>query len=380
MYTAIIRLKFLKIGSLKPSECYHAELEKNSWQADAAQLGAVQHLDRLYAQLTTPRVEPEGLFAKLKAQFVQAEIEPIKGLYFWGGVGRGKTWLMDLFYESLPLENKKRVHFHRYMQSVHQHLKRLHDQQDPLAVVAQGFAAEYRVLCFDEFFVSDIGDAMLLAGLLKALFARGVVLVTTSNTQPDNLYKNGLQRARFLPAIELIKQHTDVVNLDAGNDYRLRTLGKGDTYYVPADEAADAKLLARFKQLATGKQEMHAEIDVLGRIIFTRAEADGVVWFEFDDICDGPRSNADYIELARLYHTVMLSGVPIFTDQNNDPARRFIELVDEFYDSNVNLILSAQSQPHELYQGHRLADVFQRTNSRLIEMQSSEYLSGGQKA
>lgn len=293
----------------------------------------------------------------------------------WGGVGRGKTVLMDLFFESLPFDAKRRMHFHRFMQYVHRELKALGGVSDPLLNVADRFAAEVRVICFDEFFVSDIGDAMILGELMAALFERGVTLVATSNIPPDGLYENGLQRSRFVPAIAMLKAHTTVLNVDGGTDYRLRVLERAEIYHYPLDEAADASLGASFIALAPDPPQDNVTLDIEGRPIQARRCAEDVVWFDFAAICDGPRSQNDYIELARIFHAVIISDVPQFTRRTEDLARRFISLVDEFYDHSVKLILSAEVGLESLYQGERLSFEYERTKSRLLEMQSHDYLA-----
>ena len=282
---------------------------------------------------------------------------------------------MDLFYETLAVDAKKRIHFHRMLQDVHGRLARLGDIEDPLDKVAAEIAADIRVLCFDEFFVSDIGDAMILGRLLDGLFRRGVTLVATSNSAPDDLYREGLQRQRFLPAIDALKQHTRVVKMDDGVDYRLRLLQKAGTFLVPDDDAARAKLQQFFDDSASSQIQTNHTVTVYGRDIPVRACAKGIAWFDFDAICDGPRSQNDYIEIARWYPTVIVSGVPLLGREKEDPARRFIALVDEFYDRRVKLIVSAEAAPEQLYQGSKLTFEFERTLSRLIEMQSTEYLA-----
>ena len=298
----------------------------------------------------------------------------VKGLYIWGGVGRGKTFLMDLFYETLAIERKRRVHFHRMMRDVHQRLKRLGDIEDPLDRVAEDIARETRVLCFDEFFVSDIGDAMILGRLLDGLFSRGVALVTTSNSPPGELYKDGLQRQRFLPAIASLEANTCVVNLDSDTDYRLRLLEKAGTYFSPVSVKANRSLDRIFDETALSQIERNHVLDVNGREIVARRCAKGIAWFDFVEICDGPRGPDDYIELARWFPTVIVSAVPQFDTEIDHQARRFISLVDEFYDRHVKLMLSAATGPADLYTGQRLEFEFERTASRLIELQSTDYL------
>jgi cell division protein ZapE len=291
-----------------------------------------------------------------------------------------------MFYDSVPGEAKLRIHFHRFMRRVHHELADLDGVKNPLERVADKIAAEASLICFDEFFVSDITDAMILAGMFEALFDRGVCLVATSNIAPDGLYKDGLQRARFLPAIALINAHTEVLNVDGGVDYRLRTLEQAQLYYTPLDQGADISLMSSFERLAPNKEgsEVNIEVDVPieieGRYIQSRYLADDVVWFDFDALCDGPRSQNDYIELAKEFHTVLISDVPQMGRDNEDRARRFINLVDEFYDRKIKLVLSAEVELFNLYASGRLAFEFQRTCSRLQEMQSHDYLAAAHRA
>jgi cell division protein ZapE len=355
-----------------PASKYASAIAAEEISADAAQQLAVDHLQRLYQQLNQQPEKP-GLLAGLLGR--RSTIDAPRGLYFWGGVGRGKTFLMDLFFESLPFQEKQRMHFHRFMRYTHQELRKLQGTPNPLKQVAKNFAQTARVLCFDEFFVSDITDAMILGGLLDALFAEGVVLVATSNVEPKNLYKDGLQRRKFLPAIALLEKHTEIVNVDGGVDYRLRTLESAELYHYPLDEAADISLAKSFVALSPDEGANDVALEIEGREILARRLGDGVVWFDFPAICEGPRSQNDYIEVATLFQTVLISNVPCFTVKKEDAARRFISLVDEFYDHNVKLILSAEQPILELYQGERLSFEFERTASRLQEMQSREYLA-----
>ena len=294
-------------------------------------------------------------------------------------MGRGKTFLMDLFHEQLPVP-KRRVHFHRFMLEVHARIRELGEREDPLAEVAAGYAAAIRVLCLDEFFVSDIGDAMILGRLLQQLFERGVVLVTTSNTAPQNLYRDGLQRARFVPAIALIERHCQVLHLQSPHDYRLRSLTQAPIYRHPLGEASQAALEACYLRLTADAVRDSEPLIVNGRAIPTVDSSEGVAWFEFAALCEGPRAAADYIEIARDFHTVLLGDVPGFDRRNEDAALRFVHLVDELYDRNVNLILSAAAPPTQLYRGEKHAQAFERTASRLIEMQSEAYLAREHKA
>ena len=348
---------------------YAAELARLGYQRDASQLRAVDALDQLQARLLAA---PAPSWWR---QILGRDIPPAKGLYLWGGVGRGKTWLMDGFFEGLPVAEKRRLHFHRFMQEVHARLKALPDREDPLEVVATGFRGQARVLCFDEFFVSDITDAMLLGRLFQHLFAQGLTLVATSNLPPDELYKDGLQRARFLPAIRLLKHHCQVLNVDGGTDYRLRHMQGLSLYHVPAGPAADAALAGMFEHL-TGHLPARGETLLINdRPIPARRHADGVAWFDFAALCAGPRSSEDYIEIARSFHTLLLSDIPPLGPEQEDEARRFIALVDELYDRRVKLVTSAAVSLEGLYTGRRLGFEFQRARSRLTEMQTKTYLS-----
>jgi cell division protein ZapE len=355
-----------------PATRYAEAIRSQEISPDPAQEMAVSHLQRLYDDLVAAKPVKKGFLAGL---FAGKPDSRAQGLYFWGGVGRGKTYLMDVFYESLPFIEKRRMHFHRFMRHTHKELSALQGTPNPLIQVAKNFAKSARVLCFDEFFVSDITDAMILAGLLDALFHEGVVLVATSNVEPKNLYKDGLQRSKFLPAIALLEDNTEIVNVDGGVDYRLRALESAELYHYPLDQAADVSLGESFSALSpdVGKDDVQLEIEA--REIRARKCGDGVVWFDFPDICEGPRSQNDYIEVATMFQTVLISNVPIFIEKKEDAARRFISLVDEFYDHNVKLILSAEARILELYQGDRLTFEFERTASRLQEMQSREYLA-----
>lgn len=338
---------------------------------DPAQLSVLGVLEALEREILE---RPKGW--SLIARRLRGGAAPVapRGVYLWGGVGRGKTLLMNLFHETLALEKKRRVHFHRLMSEVHDRLRDKRDVTDPLDAVAGELAIDAEVLCFDEFFVSDIGDAMILSGLLQGLFRRGVVLVTTSNSAPDDLYRDGLQRARFLPAIAMLKKNMRVVHMVGDVDYRLRLLRTAGTYLHPAGSDADAALDRSFRDMASGDQEQDTVVRINGRPVPVRRRAKGIAWFDFQDLCAGPRSARDYIEIARRYQTVIVSGVPVLGAGTEDAARRFIDMVDEFYDRRVNLILSAQSPVESIYAGNRLSSEFRRTASRLLEMQSPDYL------
>ncbi len=362
--TTVVRGEF-------PSQQYQNGVATGRWQDDHEQRVALVQLDRIYCQFA----EPVRAFSWewLKAYF-GGQVS-VQGLYLWGGVGRGKTFLMDLFYQTVPAEQKLRLHFHRFMQRVHAELKQLAGREDPLREVAAHFRSQARLLCLDEFYVSDIGDAMLLGRLLKHLIADGVILVATSNIRPSQLYRDGLQRSNFLPAITLIEQYCQIVELASPRDYRLRALTQAPLYHQPLGTAAESELKACFDRIAVGLQRPEREITVNERKISTLHRADGVIWFDFDALCSGPRAVDDYIELARRFHSVLISNVPQFTELLEDQARRFINLVDEFYDRNVNLILSAEAPIAKLYAGEKLRAEFTRTISRLIEMQSADYLA-----
>ena len=351
-----------------PLARYQQLLSQGGFESDPEQSAAAEALDELWHALR--QQEHPRFLNKLFRQ----EPQYVRGLYLWGGVGRGKTWLMDLFYEQLPSEQKQRVHFHRFMQRIHSSLKTLGNVQDPLPRIAESWARECSILCLDEFFVSDIADAMLLSGLLENLFSRGVTLVTTSNIKPDGLYSNGLQRARFLPAIELIKQHTRVLELGGETDFRLRILEQSEIFHHPLDNAADQQMTSSFDRISAECELAH-DLDINGRNFHALRRGDGIIWFNFKELCDKPRGSADYSEIARAFNTVMLSGMPQLAEDDASVARRFITLVDEFYDRNVKLLISAATTIDELYTGRKLAFEYRRTASRLTEMQSLEYLA-----
>lgn len=363
---------------MTPAERYQSDLKQPGFIADEAQKLIIDRLEKLFTELVKPvpvskTIAKKGFFSAFKSKASTASNTP-KGLYLWGGVGQGKTYLMDIFYDALPFKEKQRTHFHRFMQHVHRQLAALSNQTDPLQIVAEQVAKDYRVICFDEFFVSDITDAMLLGRLFEALFKYGVCLVATSNIEPDGLYKGGLQRARFLPAIEALKQHCDVLKLDSDTDYRLRELEQAEIYHSPLDDQAEVVLSNLFEHMTANDVESESSLEIEGRIIDVKHCAEGVVWFDYSKLCDMPRGSADFIEISRCFHTVLVSDVLIMNDMTNDFANRFINLVDELYDHNVKLIISAQVPCEQLYQGKKLAFQFERTVSRLLEMQSHEYL------
>ncbi len=341
-------------------------------ERDPAQLAAVESLSRLQRALDAPG-------PSWWRRAIGRTETAVTGVYLWGGVGRGKTFLMDLFFDELRVKQKRRVHFHRFMRDVHAHMTQIGEGRDPLEKVATRIAESVRVICFDEFFVSDIGDAMILGRLLEKLFARGVVLVATSNIPPASLYKDGLQRARFLPAIALLETHCEVVELASSTDYRLRTLTDAGIYSTECGADSDRRMAGLLEQLAAGRPPITDAIAVHGREIEIRGRTVDAAWFDFAALCDGPRSAADYILLANRFSTIMISDVPVLDDTRNDSARRFIALVDELYDRRVNLLLCAHAAVDALYVGQKLKFEFERTRSRLIEMQSRDYLASAKR-
>lgn len=354
---------------MTPAELYQARSQQLALNKDPQQERALKYLDRL-AQALVPETAPKrgllgGLFGGKAAP---------AGIYLWGGIGGGKTMLMDIFYETLPFPEKKRTHFHHFMRTIHSHLKQQKQRSDPLQHVARVIAEQCRALCLDEFIVTDITDAMILSGLLKNLFDAGVCLVTTSNTEPGELYKNGLQRSRFLPAIELIKKHMQVVHLDNRIDYRLRALQQEGTFHYPLNESTSRQMESTFASLS-GCQAGAGEIEINQRPIPFKGMAKGVIWFDFQVLCKSARSQDDYIELASRFHSLLLSDVKVMDPAADDAARRFLNLIDILYIHKVKLVISAGGPVTELYRGRRLAAEFKRAVSRLFEMQSEEYLA-----
>lgn len=357
----------------RPSAQYAAGVARGDWQADAAQQGALAELDRLHDALLAAEAARQGALARVLARLRPPA--PVQGLYLWGGVGRGKTFLTELLFEHLPMEGRRRLHFHRFMADVHARLRAHRQVRDPLRAIARELGEQARLLVLDECVVTDIGDAMLLGHLLEGLFEHGVTLVATSNIAPKDLYKDGLQRAQFLPAIAAIERHCNVLELAGAHDWRLQHLRQAATWCVQHDQHCEQRLFASFEALAMGLPRLPGVLEVNDRPMHAREHADGVVWFDFSELCEGPRAVADYIEIARDYHTVLVSGVPVFDRFNEDAAKRFVLMVDEFYDRHVNLLASAAATPNALYRGHRHAAEFARTESRLIEMQSDDYLT-----
>jgi cell division protein ZapE len=364
-------------GQMQPTSPlarYRADLQRPDFIADRVQHKGVRLTNRLFHRLLHyDRTAPRGFWSRWLRRGAQRK--PPRGLYFWGGVGRGKTYVVDLFYEALPFPDKLRLHFHRFMRDVHRELRDIGQVEAPLELLAENLSKRARVLCLDEFHVSDITDAMLLGGLLAALTARGVVLVTTSNEAPRKLYWDGLQRERFLPAIDHIERHMVVYCFDGDTDYRLRALERAEIYHSPLDAGAGQALSYAFEHVSPEFGIMGQPLEIEGRPITTVRSADGVVWFEFANICLGPRSSNDYIEIGRMFQTVLVANIPVLDDAQLDAARRFIHLVDELYDRNVKLIVSAAVAPHDLYVGTKLTGQFKRTASRLEEMRTHAYLA-----
>ena len=341
---------------------------------DAAQQAAAERLQRLYDELVAFKHQRRS---KLRKLLVNPPLP--RGTYLWGGVGRGKSLLMDCFFDTVPYQRKRRVHFHAFMREVHERLRALKNEEDPLLKVADRIARETRLMCFDEFHVSDIADAMILGRLMEALFERGVVFCLTSNYPPDGLYPNGLQRHNFLPTITLLKERLDVLEVDGGIDYRLRALEKVEVFHVPADAEGEAKMEAAFREISGGEGHRRP-VNILERELPVERRAIGVIWFDFATLCMGPRSQNDYLEIARRYHTVFLSGVPRLAREMANEARRFTWLVDVFYDHKVKLVMTAECEAGELYREGPQASEFQRTVSRLVEMRTRDYLGAQHRA
>ncbi len=351
-----------------PKAWYQAASALPDFVGDAAQAAAIEELDALWHQLVE--------FKSRRNQFLGRSLlspDVPKGVYLWGGVGRGKTLLMDAFYACLPYRRKRRIHFHNFMAEVHHEMKLLAHENDPLLALADRIAKSTRLLCLDEFHVDDIADAMILGRLIAALFERGVVLITTSNYPPDGLYPHGLQRQNLLPAIKLLKRELKVINVDGGNDYRLRAMTHEPLFLVPANNNSEARMDALFERIAGGARRDERQVEVLGRAIPVKKIARTVVWFEFEELCGGAHAQEDYLEIAHRFPTVFLSGIPQMGADNAAEARRFTWLVDVFYDNNVRLVASSAAAPEDLYSGAASGE-FARTASRLTEMQTRHYL------
>lgn len=349
-------------------EFYEHALSQRGFAADEAQRNAVVRLQHAYDEWVEFKSRRS---TKLRRLINRPEVP--RGVYMWGGVGRGKSFLMDSFYSVVPLVRKTRLHFHEFMRGVHRQLDELKGVADPLDEVARRIAKKYRLICFDEFHVSDIADAMILYNLLKALFDNGVSFIMTSNYAPDTLYPDGLHRSRMLPTIALLKERMDVLNVDAGNDYRKRALLQVHAYHVPLGAESDRRLREAFASIAETADE-DPRVRIEAREIRALRRAGSVIWFDFATLCGGPRSQIDYLEIASRFHTVILSGVPRMSAGMASEARRFTWLIDVMYDHKVKLLISAEVEPQELYTEGVLANEFHRTVSRIIEMQSAEYM------
>ncbi len=352
-----------------PLQRYQQALDSGHFQTDEAQARAVALLDDIYRALIARKQQQHRFLARFRMPPAP------RGLYMWGGVGRGKTWLMDQFYDSLPFTQKIRLHFHHFMQEVHRQLNELRGQVNPLDKVADTICSKALVICFDEFFVRNVADAMILGHLFTLLFKRGITLVTTSNIPPEKLYENGIQREQFLPAIAVLQQHCVILNVDVGVDYRLRVLRQADLYRSPLNAEAQTWLAERFKALTFHHAANTEPLTIQGRVVEVVQKVDDVAWFKFSELCEKPRSAADFIEIAGLFSTVLVQDIPSLNDEiSGDVTRRFIYLVDEFYDQRVKLLITAQQPILELYSGQKMAFEIQRTRSRLLEMQSDDYL------
>lgn len=368
MQNAADRLNAPGVVRLNVESAYREALARRGYESDAAQLRAVDRLQRMFDEFVAFRASRSN---RLKKLINRPEVP--RGVWLHGGVGRGKSFLMDCFFSSVPVQRKLRIHFHEFMRAVHRELDELKGQADPLDEVARRVSRRYRLICFDEFHVSDIADAMILERLMRALFANGTTFVMTSNYQPDGLYPDGLHRDRVLPAIEIIKRNVDVLSVDAGVDYRRKTMELVQVYHFPLTVTVQNEMAKAFDALAESADES-STLRLLGRELRAQRRAGGLIWFDFQTLCGGPRSQNDYLELASLYHTVFLSDIPRMSASMASEARRFVWLIDVFYDQSIKLVMSAECAPHELYVTGPMAGEFNRTVSRIQEMQSKAYL------
>lgn len=351
-----------------PAEQYAHALASGKFMPDDAQAQAVHELERVWQELLTRYKASKKAFRRFRRQTAP------RGVYMWGGVGRGKTWLMDQFFDSVPFRRKTRMHFHHFMQYVHKELNKLAGQRNPLDTVADQIYKDAVVICFDEFFVTNVTDAMILSDLFQKLFQRGITLIATSNIAPDGLYKDGIHRDRLLPTIDMVKQNCVVLNVDAGVDYRLRVLKQAQLFKSPLSDEHNLWLAQRFTALTQTQKVSEESIMINHRVVETIGHTEDVLWCEFGELCLKPRSPADFIEIANIYNTVLISKVPHLTDYLSEGTRRFIYLVDEFYDRGVKLLLTSEDSIIDIYQGEKMAFEIERTRSRLLEMQSDEYL------
>lgn len=357
---------------MTPLHYYQQQLASGLIEKDPQQLEVMHDLQRIYTQL----LKRESARQQFLAQLVRTikSSNPINGLYLWGSVGVGKTFMMDIFFHCLPI-NKLRLHFHQFMQRTHDELTRLQGQKNPLDIFAKQLAKEAKILCFDEFFVSNIADAMILGGLLKALFNNGICLVTSSNVKPDDLYKNGIQRENFLPAINLIKKHTTVFHMISHHDYRLEHITQAGVYFTPLGAEAEQNMEKSFQHFSNHKSGIDGAIEIYGRAVKIRKQAGDTIWFDFLDICGIPRSQKDYLYLAKHYRTVLISNIPVIQREQNNLITAFINLIDVFYDARIKLVISAATHAEGLYPEGRMRFAFARAQSRLIEMQSADYFA-----
>ena len=383
MKTCILNPQKLNNNNIMLIDEYKALTSRNDFYSDKAQLEAIDFFEQIYSNISGEKKISGSLFNNVVLNAFKKEKSPqTLGLYLWGGVGRGKTFLMDLFFNKLPIKNKKRIHFHRFMNETHELLKNYKNTEDPLKKIAKDISKKTKVLCFDEFFVNDIGDAMILSNLLKYLFHFNVIIIFTSNTEPKNLYKDGLQRVKFLPAIELIGNYTNIVHLKDGQDYRLLKIKSSNLYFTPCSEDNDQEMQLYFNSIApdwfnwfTRKPVFQGSyIEINHRKISIRFISNNTVWFDFDNLCGDGRSIDDYIEIAKIYENVFISNIPVLDDNQKDSARRFINMIDEFYDRKVKIILSADALIEKLCKVTKLESEFKRTESRINEMQQEKYI------
>ncbi len=356
---------------MRVTDLYHQALQKKGYSSDAAQEAAIARLQAAQDEWESYHPKSTGIFAKLRSQ----TNTPPKGVYFWGGVGRGKSFIMDSFYEAIQIKKKTRLHFHEFMREVHRELQDLRGHADPLEILGKKIGQKYQLICFDEFHVSDIADAMILYRLLDALFKNNVQFIMTSNYRPDKLYPDGLHRDRIFPAIRLLEEKLDIINVDAGVDYRKVLMDQVQVYLYPLSPEVDRQLVNTFESLAGAHTDEEKELRIENRTIPCKRRAGGIAWFDFQTLCGGPRSQNDYLEIAEMFHSVILSDIPVMTPRMSSEARRFTWVIDVFYDHKIKLIMSAEVEAHALYVEGQMANEFHRTVSRIIEMQSKEYLA-----
>lgn len=360
---------------MTPLQYYHQQLDSGLIEKDPQQLEAMQELQRIYTELLKQESGRKQFFSQLVRSVKPTKT--IKGLYLWGSVGVGKTFMMDIFFHCLPI-NKIRLHFHQFMQRTHEELTQLQGQKNPLDIIAKKLAKETRIICFDEFFVSNIADAMLLGGLLKSFFNNGICLIASSNVQPDDLYKNGIQRENFLPAIDLIKKYTTVFHMVSHHDYRLEHVTQAGVYFTPLNNESEQHMEKSFQHFSNHTPGTEGMIEIYGRSVKIRKQAGDTIWFDFTDICGIPRSQKDFLYVAQHYRTVLISNIPVIDKNENNLITSFINLIDVLYDARIKLVISAQTHVEALYPEGRMRFAFARAQSRLIEMQSADYFANTQ--